>query len=59
MNFDLILGFLVRKSLRARLDPLPEEVPLAPIDHAALRHAPAEVPRPAVIEAPEPLPLAA
>jgi hypothetical protein len=59
MSFDLVLGALLRQSLRIRPDSPAEEVPLAPIDHAALRElsvrAPVEAPRPGSIETPVPL----
>jgi hypothetical protein len=59
MNSDLLLGALLRHSMRVRLDPLPEEAPLDPIDVAALRalsgRAPVEPPRPGTLEVPEPL----
>jgi hypothetical protein len=38
MNLHLIMAApLLRQSMQARLEPLPEEVPLDPIDVAALR----------------------
>ncbi|EYD78012.1 hypothetical protein Rumeso_00349 [Rubellimicrobium mesophilum DSM 19309] len=59
MYSDPVLGALLRHSMRLRLDPPPEEVPLPPIDVAALRElsgrAPAEAPRPGYIETLVPL----
>ena len=59
MNFDLLLGALVRHSMRVRPDTPVEEVALDPIDYAALRalsgRAPAQAPRPGYIEALVPL----
>ena len=38
MTLQLIMAsVLLRNSMRVRLDPLPDEVPLEPIDFAALR----------------------
>jgi hypothetical protein len=59
MYSDLLLGLLVRHSMRVRLASLAEEVPLDPIDFAALRgrsgRAPVEAPLPVALEVSEPL----
>ena len=55
MHFHLILASLLLSARRSSpAAPLPEEVPLAPIDFAALRdlsgRAPVEAPQPGYIE---------
>jgi hypothetical protein len=59
MNSDLVLGALLRRSMRVRLEPISEDVALDPIDFATLRalsgRAPVEPSLPEVFKAPEPL----
>lgn len=64
MHCDLILASLLLSGQQTwRAAPPAEEVPLAPIDVAALRalagRAPAEMPRPGTLDVAEALPLAA